>query len=168
MPPVNSETSLTFELRAIERSYYLQWGNGKVLKMVRTLSILAVFILLSGGSKFHQHHDFSSSYRLKEIGLRKLFGGVRQQLVLQFLVESIMISLLSMLLAFVMYVLLLPVFQDILGKPLKTPEEINVWIFPGVLIFSHPDRVRGRFLPCFQVIRFQDRECCEGKTARIR
>jgi putative ABC transport system permease protein len=131
--------------------------------MVRTLSILAVFILLLVAANFISIMISSSSYRLKEIGLRKLFGGLRHQLLLQFLVESIMISLLSLLLAFVMYVLLLPVFQDILGKPLKTFEEINVWIFPGVLIFSILTGAMAGFYPAFRLSGFSIVNAVKGK-----
>ena len=160
--PIEFRNSLAFELKPLE-DYYLQWGNGKVLKMVRTLSALAIFILLLVVANFISIMISSSSYRLREIGLRKLFGGGRQQLILQFLVESIMISLLSMLLAFVMYVFLQPLFQDILDKPLMALEEINVTVFFGVLIFSIFIGGMAGLYPAFRLSGFKIVNAVKGK-----
>ena len=59
-----------------------------------------------------------SARRAKEIGLRKVAGAVRGQLILQFLSESVFISLLSLLLALVIVFLFLPVFNELAGRKL--------------------------------------------------
>lgn len=143
--------------------YYLQWGDGKILKMVRTLSTVALFILLLVIANFISIMISSSSYRLREIGLRKLFGGVRQQLISQFLTESIIISLMSMLLAFVLYVLLRPAFQDVLDKPLMAIHEFNVAVFFWILILSVITGCLAGLYPAFRLSNFRIVHAVRGK-----
>src|SRR5688500_3889349 len=76
------KNSLKGELKPLA-DYYLEWGNGRILRMVRTLAAVAIFILLLVVANFVIIMISSSTRRLREIGLRKLFGGVRRQLVTQ-------------------------------------------------------------------------------------
>jgi putative ABC transport system permease protein len=105
----------------------------------------------------------SSSYRLREIGLRKLFGGVRRQLIAQFMTESIMISLIAMLLALVLYVLLRPVFQDLLDKPLIAIHEFNVSVFFWILILSVSTGCLAGLYPAFRLSDFRIVNAVKGK-----
>ena len=129
------KNSLTCELKPLG-TYYLQWGNERVLKMIRTLSALAIFILLLVVANFVIIMISSSTRRLREIGLRKLFGGVRRQLIIQFLIESILISLTAMAVSFVLYALLRPAFQELLDRPLRAIHKIDVSIFIWILTFT--------------------------------
>src|SRR4029079_209995 len=63
--------------------YYLDANNGTIRKMVYTLSLTALFILLMAIVNFVNISIGNSTSRLKEIGLRKVFGGVKKQLISQ-------------------------------------------------------------------------------------
>jgi putative ABC transport system permease protein len=94
-------------------SYYLR---GAVEKMLYTLSFIAFFILLMAIINFVNLSVSRSSARMKEIGIRKVLGGLRRQLIGQFLTESILLSLMATTLALILYPLFAPFLSGMLGK----------------------------------------------------
>jgi len=106
------------------RDYYLKENNAAVKKMISVLSLVAVFILLMAVINFVNISIGTSSYRLKEIGLRKVFGSAKRQLVLQYLAESLVLVVLAAILSLGLYELARPLFRDILNTQLDP-----VWRF---------------------------------------
>jgi putative ABC transport system permease protein len=82
------------------------------------LSGIALFILLIACINFINLTIARSVKRAKEIGIRKVVGGDRKQLIAQFLGESILLCLLAFLLAFLIVQVSLPVFNDLANKKL--------------------------------------------------
>jgi len=91
--------------------------NGSI-KTVYIFGIIALFILIIACTNFVNLATARSLERAREVGIRKTFGSNRKSLILQFLVESILISLLSMLIALGIIFLLLPLFNQLSGKQL--------------------------------------------------
>jgi putative ABC transport system permease protein len=89
--------------------------NGDI-KYIYIFSALAIFILLLACINFTNLSTASSSKRSKEVGIRKVLGTIKEWLITQFLVESVMLTLLSMLLALGLVYVLLPYFNDLAGK----------------------------------------------------
>jgi putative ABC transport system permease protein len=133
--PQEYSNSLVCELKPL-RDYYLSWGNGKALKMVRILSAVAIFLLLMVIANFVNITVSDSSYRLREIGLRKLFGGLRRALIFQFIFESVVIGLVAMIFSLIVYIVLHPVFQQLLDKRLPEITEFSFPVFIGLVLFS--------------------------------
>ncbi|NII28016.1 FtsX-like permease family protein [Pseudoflavitalea sp. X16] len=100
--------------------YYLQLNNGLARRMVYTLSFVALFILLMAVINFINITVGNSTTRLKEIGVRKVMGGSRQQLIGQFLIESIVLALISVILALGIYQWAIPFCSKMLGRPLPS------------------------------------------------
>ncbi|HRH60229.1 MAG TPA: ABC transporter permease, partial [Chitinophagaceae bacterium] len=98
------------------KDYYLETNNGLVKKMLYTLSCIALFILLMAVVNFVNISVSRSAARMREIGVRKVLGGLRKQLLLQFLTESILLVLFATLLALVIYVLTRNYFSGLVGK----------------------------------------------------
>ena len=90
----DTQANLEVYLTSIS-DYYLELNNGLARRMVYTLSIVALFILVMAVINFINITIGNSGTRLKEIGLRKVMGGSRKQLVIQFLTESVVLALLS-------------------------------------------------------------------------
>ena len=82
------------------------------------LSGLALFILLIACINFVNISISHSLQRAKEIGVRKVMGGQRKQLILQFMSESFLLNASAFLLAIIFTNLLLPVFNDLTSKSL--------------------------------------------------
>jgi ABC-type antimicrobial peptide transport system permease subunit len=83
------------------------------------LSGIAVFILTIACINFINLTIARSAKRAKEIGIRKVVGGGRQQLIMQFLGESFLLCLLSFIGAMILAQLLLPVFNNLVNKELS-------------------------------------------------
>ncbi len=111
--------NLTVELAGI-KNYYLTQNNYAVQKMITTLSLIAAFILFLSIINFININIGTSSYRLKEIGLRKVFGSERLQLIVQFMVESWMLTFIATVISIVLYQLLLPIFNQLLNSSLES------------------------------------------------
>jgi putative ABC transport system permease protein len=92
-------------------------GHGNA-QYVNTFLIIAILILVVACINFMNLATARSARRAKEIGLRKVAGAVRSQLIVQFLSESVFISFLSLLLAFGIVGLFLPVFNGLAGRKL--------------------------------------------------
>jgi len=82
------------------------------------LSGIAIFILLIASINFVNLTIARSVKRAKEIGIRKVVGGERKQLIIQFLGESILLCLFAFSLAVMIVQLILPVFNDLSNKAL--------------------------------------------------
>lgn len=98
--------------------YYLEANNGSVKKMLFTLSMAALFILGMAIINFINLSVSRSSLRLREIGIRKVLGGLRRQLRIQFLTESLVLAVASTVLALLLYSLVRPWFAGMLGSAL--------------------------------------------------
>jgi putative ABC transport system permease protein len=111
--------------------YHLQQDNGLVKRMLYTLSFTGLFILLMAIVNFINIAISSSSARMKEIGIRKVLGGIRKQLILQFLTESLVLVCIATLAAIAAYPLLKPLFEQIVGKQVP---ELSSFPFYFVLV----------------------------------
>jgi len=86
---------------------------------VYLFSAIGFFILLIGCINFMNLATARSLTRAKEIGMRKMFGAYRPQLIKQFLSEAILLSSLALLLAAVLVETLLPLLKNLSGKSLN-------------------------------------------------
>lgn len=115
--------NLAVELAPV-KDYYIRSNNGAVQKMILTLSIVVMFIITMAIINFININIGTSSYRVKEIGLRKVFGGERKQLIIQHLTESLLLTFISGLLSLALYELLRPYFSSMFNTPLSA-----IWQF---------------------------------------
>ena len=92
-------------------------GHGNAL-YVKIFLIVAIFILVVASINFMNLATARSARRSKEVGLRKVVGAGRSQLIMQFLGESLLIAFLALVLAFGIVLLFLPAFNNISEKAL--------------------------------------------------
>lgn len=89
-------------------------GHGNIA-YVRILSLVAAFILLLACINFMNLSTARSARRAKEVGLRKVIGARRDQLIGQFLGESLLLSFMALLAAIVILLLTQPFTQELIG-----------------------------------------------------
>ncbi len=99
-------------------------------KAVYFLSLISVFILLIAWVNYINLSTARAIERAQEVGLRKVVGAKKGQLIGQFLVESLLINLMGALLALTLAQLLIPYFNQLVGKTILT----NLWNHPDFLI----------------------------------
>jgi putative ABC transport system permease protein len=125
-------------------------------RAVTIFAIIAVFILFIACINFINFSTARSVERAKEVGIRKTFGSERGSLVKQFLMESILVCLISVLLAAVIIIGVLPLFNQVSGKHLETtwflhPTQLIVMlafsVVVGILAGIYPALVLSSFKP---------------------
>ncbi len=99
-------------------NYHLKDNNNSVQKMLTTLSLVACFILLLAIINFINISIGTSVHRLKEIGLRKVFGGAKYQLIIQHITEALILTFTAAFISLALYELLLPLFNQLLNTTL--------------------------------------------------
>lgn len=82
-------------------------------------SLIAVFILLIAGFNFINLTTAQAVERAKDIGIRKVNGAGRAQLIVQLIIESLVICAIAFFLAVVLIEMLLPLFNELSGKPIS-------------------------------------------------
>lgn len=105
---------------------------------VYIFSIVGAFILLIAGINFVNLTTARSTERAREVGIRKVAGAGRAQLARQFLGESVILCLISYLLAVGCTVALLPPFNNLAGKVINPglfPPAADLLILLGVAVF---------------------------------
>jgi putative ABC transport system permease protein len=122
--PNNLKGMLTAEFAPL-KDYYLKNNNSAVQKMINTLSLVALFILLMAIINFVNISIGTASYRLKEIGLRKVFGSARTQLIVQHLTESLVLTTLAGLLSLGLYEVVRPYFNQVLNTSITPISQLG-------------------------------------------
>lgn len=85
---------------------------------VFTFAVVAVLILLIASINFMNLSTARATKRAKEVSLRKVMGAARNQLIIQFIGESVALTLISLVLGLAIVEIYLPYFQDMVGIPL--------------------------------------------------
>jgi ABC-type antimicrobial peptide transport system permease subunit len=131
-------------------------GGGNIL-YVNIFFIVAIFIMIVACINFMNLATARSARRAKEVGLRKVVGAVRWQLMAQFLGEALLISFFALLVAMVIVWLALPSFNMLAGKTLT----VTIWngkllttlvgiaVVTGLISGSYP----ALFLSGFQPVK---------------
>ena len=105
-----------------ESYLYSNWDNGKQaggrIEYVRIFSVVAVIILLIACINFMNLATARSLRRAREIGVRKVVGAGKRQLITQFIGESMFVSFLAILLSVLLVALILPSFNTLTEKNL--------------------------------------------------
>lgn len=120
------------------------------------LLAIATFLLIIGCINFINLATAQAVQRAKEIGIRKTLGSSRRQLVMQFLGESFLLTLMAMILSIAIGEVLLDIFRDFIpaGVSYSSVLQPHVWIFLGLQVLAvtllsgiYPALVLTRFQP---------------------
>ena len=123
---------------------------------ISIFSIIAFFILIMSCTNYISLSTARSSARALEVGVRKVLGPKRSQLIRQFLSESIVSSLTALLLACGVAAILLPYFRALVGKSLRIDLAenpivllylIGLALITGIVSGAYPAFLLSSFLP---------------------
>jgi putative ABC transport system permease protein len=135
------------------------------IKFVWLFGAIAVFILVIACINFINLSTAKSANRAKEVGLRKVVGCDRTGLLKQFLTESLLFSVLSFILGFVIAGLLLPYFNTVAGKSLTTPWTAW-WLLPIMIAAAIIIGVVAGLYPSFYLSSFKPISVLKGQLSR--
>ena len=123
---------------------------------VYIFAIVAVFLILIAAMNYMNLATARSTRRAREVGLRKVTGSRRGPLVMQFLSESILFTLVSLILSIIILIILLPRFNLLAGKsfdlhviysPVVLFSLLGVILIVGIVGGSYPAFFLSRFSP---------------------
>jgi len=140
-------------------------ANGNI-EYVYIFSLIAFFILLIACVNFMNLSTARSANRAKEVGVRKVLGSMRNNLVMQFLSESVLISFISLALALLFASLLLPYFNQLSGKELTLNLFLSPWLLPAALLLMIVVGLIAGSYPAFYLSSFKPVEVLKGKLAK--
>jgi predicted permease len=127
---------------------------GGKIEYVRLFSLIAIFILSIACINFMNLSTAKASRRMKEVGIKKVVGARRKQLILQFLLESVLLTFFAMIIASLATWLLLPQFNQLTGKQISLSFEpkiiiafISIALLTGLLAGSYPALYLSKFKP---------------------
>ena len=146
-------------------------NTGGFIKYIRLFGIFGGIVLLIACINFMNLSTARSEKRAKEVGIRKAVGSLREQLVGQFLSESLLISFFALVLALGIVALALPFFNQLTEKamslqftnPLFWLIILTFTIFTGLLAGSYP----ALYLSSFNPVRVLKGTIRVGKSASL-
>lgn len=103
------------DIHLYSHTKYEMEPNGDI-QYVYIFSALALFILLLACVNFTNLSTARAVKRAREVGIRKVMGSLKKQLIIRFLTESVLLTFLSMLIAFGLLFLLLPYFNQVANR----------------------------------------------------
>lgn len=128
--------------------------SGGRIEYVNLFSVIAIFILLIACINFMNLSTAKATRRIKEVGIKKAMGAGRKNLILQYLAESLMMTLISTAVAILMVDLILPQFNEITQKNLALQFDKNfilslvaILLFTGLIAGSYPALYLSGFNP---------------------
>jgi putative ABC transport system permease protein len=145
------------------RQYEL--GANSSITYVYIFSAIALFILLIACINFMNLSTARSANRAREVGVRKVLGSPRKYLIIQFLAESVIITLVSAIIAVLAAWALLPLFNQIAGKELTITLQTISWLLPALLMIILVVGVLAGAYPAFYLSAFQPVTVLKGRLS---
>jgi putative ABC transport system permease protein len=135
--------------------------NGNFNYVIFSLSI-ALFILILACINFINLSTARSTERAREVGIRKVVGSDRAKLIRQFLTESTLITLFSLIVAVLLAELMLPYFNFLAGRDLSI-DYFDTFTIPLLTGFTLVVGLLSGFFPAFVLSSFQPTQVLKGK-----
>ena len=146
----------TFRLHPLTKKNLYSPQGGGLIQTLLIFSAIALFVLFIACINFMNLSTAKSATRAKEVGVRKVIGARKTDLIRQFIGESLMISLITLLIAVVLMAAFLPTFNELLGKqfslrlllkPVVALGFLGIALFTGALAGAYPALYLSAFQP---------------------
>jgi len=136
--------------------------NGNI-NNVYMMSVIGAFIVLIACFNFVNLSTARATKRSKEVGLRKVVGAFKNQLIGQYLSESVLIAFFALVLGFVTAVVALPWLNQFTGKELSLNFISNWQIYIGVVVFAIVVGLLAGIYPAFVISGFKPVAVLKGQ-----
>ncbi|MBE9461864.1 ABC transporter permease [Dyadobacter subterraneus] len=150
------------------KTFYMEQNNGLVRKMIYTLLGVSIFILLMAVVNFVNISIGNSSSRLKEIGVRKVLGSMRKQLIFQLLAESFILAFIAMFLSVGFYEIFRPYFEDMLGKRISSVFTLLPYSLIIIVLIASVTALLAGIYPAFILSALPAVESVKGKLKSVK
>lgn len=148
--------------------FHLDKKGAMINKMIVALSAIAFFILMMSIINFINMSVSRSASRMREIGIRKVLGGLKRQLIFQFLIESVIIVFLATCVAFVFYALSKDLFGEILNKKIPSLTKFPAYFITYPILLILTIGILGGLYPAFILSSLRSVDSLKGKLSSIK
>ncbi len=131
--------------------------------LVYTFSVIAGLVLIIACINFMNLSTARSAKRSQEVGLRKVVGAKRSQLITQFLSESVLFTFLALIVAWILVELFRPAFNQITGKEIEIAYSDPVLLLTLLAAFLFTSFLSGSY-PAFVLSSFRSSHVLKGGT----
>ncbi|NGM66428.1 ABC transporter permease [Sphingobacterium sp. SGR-19] len=138
---------------------------GGKIEQVRLVAGIGLLILCIACINFINLSTARSQKRAKEVGVRKVVGARKSNLISQFLTESVLLSVIAGITAIGLSCIALPLFNQVLDKPLSF-DMVTPLIFGGMFIFMLCTGLLAGIYPAFVLSAFQPVKTIKGLTKK--
>jgi putative ABC transport system permease protein len=138
-----------------------EFEPGGDIKYLYIFGAIAVFMLMIACINFINLSTASASKRAKEVGVRKVIGSGKLDLVKQFLLESMLLAFFALIVSYVLVKLALPIFNDLSGKSLVLGNDVGpliAFVLLGLLV-----GILAGIYPAFYLSSFKPIAVLKGK-----
>ncbi len=136
-------------------------ANGNMGQVIG-FGVIALLILVIACINFINLSTARSAQRAKEVGLRKVMGALRQQLIGQFISEAMLIAFVATGIGVLIVELLLPYFNEFMGKKLSIPYLDGPFVIPGLVLGAITIGLFSGLYPAFYLSRFEPSKTLKG------
>jgi len=140
-------------------------GVNTTSEYVYIFSVIGLFILLIACVNFMNLSTARSANRAREVGVRKVLGSARKYLIVQFLSESIMVTLAAVIIAVVAACIFLPAFNHLADKNIIITGHTLAWLIPASVVAVLFIGFLAGLYPAFFLSAFQPIDVLKGKLA---
>ncbi|HEC41948.1 MAG TPA: ABC transporter permease, partial [Bacteroides sp.] len=138
------------------------------IKYVYIFSIIAFFMLLIASINYMNLATARSIQRSREVGLRKIAGSQRWPIFLQFLCESVILTLIALIISIVIIIILFPSYNQITGKLFDINHLFNSKVILTIIVIIVFVGIGGGSYPAFYLSRFSLVSTLKQKTGDVR
>jgi putative ABC transport system permease protein len=133
-------------------------------KYLWIFSSIAILIIVIASINFMNLSTAQATKRAKEVGIKKASGSSRWNLISQFLTDSTIISFLSLILAIIIVLITLPMFNNLLDAKVKLSLFTNWFTIPVLVLFSIIVGILAGVYPAFYLSSFSPQIVLRGKV----
>lgn len=149
----------------LHSNYKFEATTGGNLAMVNILMLIGIFIIFIAAINYVNLTTARSSLRTKEVGVKKTLGARRSKLIGQFLTESILFSLIAMIVALLLSQLLLNIFSKITAGQLPTSIFSHWQYLVAFVVFSLVIGAIAGIYPAFYLTAFKTLNVLKGNLS---
>ncbi|WP_154402466.1 ABC transporter permease [Mucilaginibacter endophyticus] len=153
-------TDMHFYSAQIGNRYFIQ-GD---IKYVYIFSAIALFIILLACFNFMNLATAQSAKRAREVGIRKVLGSERRQLIWQFLSEALVYTLLAGIVAITLVICVLPAFNRLASKSIPLIALFDARVWGGMLLLTLLTALFAGSYPAFFLTAFKPVAVLKGNT----
>ncbi len=150
----------------LSEDYWNGFGPKGSLKRVKTVTWIAIFLLILACINYVNLSTARSTYRAKEVGMKKVVGSSRKSIVAQFMTESLLLTVIAFIVGLILMYASLPFFNNLMGKEYSVASFASLEFTLGVATLIIIVTIGSGFYPAWIISSLNPLNALSGKLGR--